>query len=107
MIELKCLMIADLWKFHQRAIADSLRERNRSKMSNQVSKPLGDIPFAPRDYPGARRFRADLNQDFDGFDNWWNKTLAQQTAVVAQASSLMRAHRRANSPGVTRAGQVL
>jgi hypothetical protein len=76
-------------------------------MLNQGSKPLGDLPFAPRDYPGERQFHSDLNRVFDGFDNWWNKTLAQQTAVVAQASSLMRAHRRANSPGVIRTGQVL
>jgi hypothetical protein len=33
----------------------------------------------------------------DGFDNWWQKTAAQNIAMVTEATALMRAHRIVNS----------
>jgi hypothetical protein len=34
---------------------------------------------------------------YDAFIVWWNKILAQHTAVIAQASAFVRLHRRVNS----------
>ena len=42
----------------------------------------------------------------DGFHIWWNKNLAQHTAVVAQASDLIRVHRRVNSVDEACIGQT-
>jgi hypothetical protein len=41
-----------------------------------------------------RQSHPNLNPVADDFDTWWQKTFAQHTALVAQASSLMRAHQR-------------
>jgi len=38
----------------------------------------------------------------DGFDVWWRKTFAQHTAMAAEASALMLAHRRVGSASETR-----
>ena len=42
----------------------------------------------------------------DGFNIWWQKTAAQNMAMITEASDLMRAHRLINSarqPGARRA----
>jgi len=59
----------------------------------------GDIPFATQKKQGEKQSHPDLNLAADGFDIWWNKTFAQHTAVLAQASALMHAHRRVSSTG--------
>jgi hypothetical protein len=38
-----------------------------------------------------------LNLITDGFDFWWQTTSARHVALTAEASALIRAHRRANS----------
>jgi hypothetical protein len=43
----------------------------------------------------------------DCFNIWWQKTAAQHTAVVAQASALIRVHRRVNSIDEACIGQTL
>lgn len=53
-----------------------------------------------------RPFHPTLHLAADGFDIWWNKTLVQHTAVVAQASALMRAHRPVSPAVGAQAGQV-
>jgi hypothetical protein len=51
----------------------------------------------------ARKKRKDLDilpnpsLAADGFNIWWQKTGAQHTDVVAQASDLIRLHRRVDS----------
>jgi len=67
----------------------------------------GDISFVARNKPNERQLHPDPNLAADGFDMWWNKTFAQHTAVVAQASALMRAHLRVSSASETRIGQAL
>jgi len=76
-------------------------------MAYQGINPTGDIPFATQKRLGEKRSHPDLSLAADGFDIWWKKTFAQHTAVVAQASALMRAHRRAGSVGEARVGQTL
>lgn len=50
-------------------------------------------PFHPTPYLTA-----------DGFDIWWNRTLAQNSAVVAQASARLRADRPVSSAVGAQAG---
>ncbi len=42
----------------------------------------------------------------DGFNIWWQKTAAQNMAMVSEASDLMRAHRLVSSANQPRAGQA-
>jgi hypothetical protein len=41
----------------------------------------------------------------DGFNLWWNRTIARHTAVIAQASELIRTHRSDSYPTGTRTKQ--
>jgi hypothetical protein len=43
----------------------------------------------------------------DGFNIWWQKTIAQNMAMVTEASELMRAHRLVSSALQHRARQAL
>jgi hypothetical protein len=45
-----------------------------------------------RKSPCGKQIRSNAALSADGFDTWWNKTYARHTAVVAQASALMRAY---------------
>jgi hypothetical protein len=42
----------------------------------------------------------------DGFNIWWQKTIAQNIAMVSEASDLMRAHRLVGSAHQPRARQA-
>jgi len=42
----------------------------------------------------------------DGFNTWWQKTIAQNMAMVTEASDLMRAHRLVRSAHQPRARQA-
>jgi hypothetical protein len=42
----------------------------------------------------------------DGFNIWWQKTAAQNVAMVTEASALMRAHRLVTSTHQPRARQA-
>jgi len=42
----------------------------------------------------------------DGFNTWWQKTFALHTAMTAEASALMRTHRRDSAASRARAGQT-
>ena len=42
----------------------------------------------------------------DGFNIWWQKTIAQNMAMVTEASDLMRAHRLVSSAHQPRARQA-
>jgi len=66
-----------------------------------------EVPFAAQNTPRGKQFHPDLNSASDGFDLWWKKTFAQHTAVVAEASALVRAHRRVRSVGESRIGPAL
>jgi len=61
----------------------------------------------PKDSVIKKAISSNLNLAADGFNIWWNKTVAQHTAVVAQASALVRAYRHVSSDGETRIGQAL
>ena len=76
-------------------------------MAYQGMNPPGDIHFATRKDPSGRQLHPVLNLAADGFDIWWNKTFAQHTAVVAQASALMRAHQRVSSVGEAQSGRYI
>lgn len=43
----------------------------------------------------------------EGFHIWWDRTSAQHSAVVAQASALKRAYQRVSSSNGARAGLAL
>jgi hypothetical protein len=62
------------------------------------------LSAAPRN-PADKQFN--LNPDFaaNSFDNWWQKTFAQHTAIASEASALMRVHRQVSSTGESSAGQ--
>ena len=66
-------------------------------MAYQGYNPPSDMPFAGRYKPSEKQCHPDLDRAVDGFEIWWKRTFAQHTAVVAQASALMRAHRRVSS----------
>jgi len=76
-------------------------------MAYQGINPTGEMPFTGQDKSSETRFQPDLNLAADGFDLWWKKTFEQHTAVIAQASALMRAHRRVSSVVETRIGHNL
>jgi hypothetical protein len=42
----------------------------------------------------------------DGFNIWWQKTIAKNMAIVTEASDLMRAHRLVSSAPQPRARQA-
>ena len=42
----------------------------------------------------------------DGFNTWWQKTIARNMAMVTEASDLMRAHRLVSSEHQPRSGQA-
>jgi hypothetical protein len=42
----------------------------------------------------------------DGFNSWWQKTAAQNMAMVSEASDLMRAHRLVSAARQPRARQA-
>jgi hypothetical protein len=42
----------------------------------------------------------------DGFNIWWHKTIAQNMAMVTEASDLMRAHRLVSAPHRPDARQI-
>jgi len=75
-------------------------------MAYQGINPTGDITFTTQKAPSEKQSHPDLSLGADGFDIWWNKTFAQHTAVLAQASALMRAHRRVSSTRKTGIGQA-
>ncbi len=55
---------------------------------------------------GAQKLHLNPSVSADGFDRWWKRTFALNTAVLAQASSLMRAHRRISSADGGQTGQA-
>jgi hypothetical protein len=68
------------------------------------NQPNG-APFAPRKRVSEKHLPSNLDLSADGFDTWWNRTFAQHTAVIAQASALMHAHQRVTDSTDTRVGQ--
>jgi hypothetical protein len=73
-------------------------------MAYQECNAVGAVTLAAQKRPNEKTLHSDLSAD--GFDIWWKKTFAQHAAVVAQASTLMRAYRRVSSDGETRIGQA-
>jgi hypothetical protein len=103
---LQCQRTAERKEHHQRDSGYATQDWNREKMTYQKFNPPGNIPFAARNKSIGKQFHPDLNLSADGFDVWWKKTFAQHAAVVAQASALMRAHRRVSSVGEARIEQA-
>lgn len=60
-----------------------------------LRKRLDDQPIIPNPSSAA-----------DGFNIWWQKTIAQNMATVAEAYDLMRAHRLDSSEHEPRARQA-
>ena len=60
--------------------------------------------FAARKKRDEQQFHPDSKLAPDGFDIWWQKTFAQHTAVFAEASALVRAHRGIGSASLTGIG---
>jgi len=67
--------------------------------NQQVSPQFGQF-LTERRTSNGRESPSTLTPASDGFDTWWQKTFAVHTAVVAQASALVRAHRRFRTAGV-------
>jgi hypothetical protein len=65
-----------------------------------------DLLLAARKAPADKHIHSNLSLTADGFDNWWQKTFAQHTAMAAEASALLRAHRRVNSADQARTQQA-
>jgi hypothetical protein len=65
----------------------------------------GDPLLAARKRHLDKQFPQNPDLAADGFEIWWQRTFAEHTAVAAQASALIRAHRLGNSAGEFGAGQ--
>jgi hypothetical protein len=74
--------------------------------SYQQLNPRCDRLVPARNRLNGRQSHPNLDPAADGFDNWWQKTFAQHSAVVAQASTLMRALRRASAASESRVSQA-
>ena len=66
----------------------------------QSSKPFGAWKKPNEHTIPNPRFAA------DGFNIWWQKTIAQNMAMVTEASDLMRAHRLVRAAHQLRARQA-
>ena len=78
-------------------MAASREAERRGIMAFQgVNSTIGGR-IAPTDKPNYNKIRPVQDVANDVFNIWWQKTAAQHTAVVAQASALIRVHRRVNS----------
>jgi hypothetical protein len=53
--------------------------------------------FAVRKKPNDQHTFPNPSLAADGFNIWWQKTIAQNMAMVTEASDLMRAHRLVSS----------
>ena len=74
--------------------------------SHQQFNPQRGRLSAARNRLNDPQFPPNTNLAARGFDTWWHKTFAQHTAVVAQASALMRAHRRVSAVNDSGIGQA-
>ena len=70
------------------------------ELNAQSSKPFGARKKPNEHTIPNPRFAA------DGFNIWWQKTVAQNMAMVTEASDLMRVHRRIGSAGRVRPEQA-
>jgi hypothetical protein len=68
--------------------------------------PAGELHFAARSRSNDKHSYPSLDLATDGFNIWWEKTFAQHTDMLAQASALMRAHRQVGAVGETHVGQA-
>ena len=62
--------------------------------------------FAVRKKPNDQHTFSNPSLAADGFKFWWQKTIAQNIAMVTEASDLMRAHRLVSSAHQPRARQA-
>jgi hypothetical protein len=62
--------------------------------------------FTARNSQMEKQFSQTSGAAADAFNCWWYKTVAQHTAVVAQASTIMSEHRRIGLAGSTSAGST-
>ena len=76
-------------------------------MASHELNPVVAMASTARKKLGERQFHPAFNLAAAGFDNWWKKTFAEHAATVAQASSLMRAHRLVSPTGGARIGRLL
>ena len=63
-------------------------------------------PFEPRKKTIDRHILPNPAVASSGFNIWWQKTAAQNMAMVTEASDLMRAHRLVNAARQPRARQA-
>ena len=63
--------------------------------------------FAARKKPNDQHTFPNPSLAADGFKIWWQKTIAQNMAMVTEASELMRVHRLVSSAHQHRARQAL
>ena len=63
--------------------------------------------FAVRKKPNDQHTFPNPSLAADGFNIWWQKTIAQNMAMVTEASELMRVHRLVSSAHQHRARQSL
>jgi phage-related tail protein len=68
----------------------------------QLNPQCGQLFIARKSLNGRQ---SQPNPAADGFETWWQKTFAQHSAMVAQASALMRAHQRVSAASDSRVGQ--
>jgi len=88
-------------------IAAASREAERREiMAFQGVNTIVGGRIASNNKPNYHRIDPAHDVATDGFIIWWNKTLAQHAAMVAQASALIRVHRRVNSVDEACIGQT-
>jgi hypothetical protein len=80
-------------------------EDNKVNPHQQLNPQCGQLRTA-RQRLNDRQSHPNLNPAADGYDSWWQKTFAHHTAVVAQASALMRAHRQVSAASESRDSQA-
>jgi hypothetical protein len=75
-------------------------------MADRTFNIPSDLLTAARNAPTGKHLHPSHRLGADGFDIWWQKTVAQNMAMVTEASDLMRAHRLVSSANQPRARQA-
>jgi len=80
-------------------------ENDKVNPHQQFNPQCGQLSAA-QIRPNDQRPHPSLNLTVESFDIWWQRINAHHAVMAAQASALMRAHRRASASSEFRANQA-
>jgi len=79
-------------------------ENNKVNPHQQSNPRCGQLSAA-RNWLNDPRLRPSFNINVGSFDIWWQRVFAHHAVMAAQASALVRAHRRVSAFSESRANQ--